>query len=279
MKTSLNSSTIAVIFAASAAVSTASEGNSLEQCFPDDIPSITDGSNEYEFSRMKYNSRCNDRNGYQYDWGMVDGVWPPIDDPDGGCGKVCISGYGQAQAKGCSTMPDPTKLVGFNYDCDKATCYCLYTKGTLKYSDHDKCFDKMNNNYNGVGEVEGTSVKQGTTCYSMQYQLVGPRRPAGASICVRSPDYDCYKTGRPACCDSDYTCPSYMTMCDNTPSDFSGGSVCSYAPDYQRYKTGWPDCCSQPGGDVINCPRQDQAGSEDAFSNIAKKVVNFLRGN
>ena len=82
----------------------------------------------------------------------------------------------------------------------------------------------------------------------------------GSSICTRSPDYGCYKSGRPACCDSDYTCPSFMTMCDNVASGVAGSNFCgSWAPDYGCWPStdGRPPCCSKSGGAYVNCPPSD----------------------
>ena len=98
--------------------------------------------------------------------------------------------------------------------------------------------------------------------YSSFLSLYQPtRKPTpqnkGGSICTRSVDYGCYKTGRPACCNSDYTCPSFMTMCDNTGAGMGGTSICTWAPDRSCWPStkGDPPCCSEPGGDTINCPK------------------------
>eukprot|EP00986_Skeletonema_menzelii_P018929 scaffold26820_cov171-Skeletonema_menzelii.AAC.1 len=67
--------------------------------------------------------------------------------------------------------------------------------------------------------------------------VASPVPMPGSSICTRSLDFDCYKTGRPACCNSGYTCPSFMTMCDNTGAGVGGSNYCSsWAPDYSC----WP---------------------------------------
>ncbi len=87
-----------------------------------------------------------------------------------------------------------------------------------------------------------------------------PNTRPGSSICTRSPDYGCYKSGWPACCDSDYTCPSFMTMCDNVASGVGGNNFCgSWAPDYGCWPSthGRPPCCSKSGGAYVNCPPSD----------------------
>ena len=120
MKTT--SSAIAILFASSIPFSTADSGWSLEQCFPDDIPWYTYQGKDYIFSRMKYNSVCVDSHEKDYQWGKVEGVNPPIDEPDSGCSDTCVSGYGRGQARGCTSMK-PDKLVGFNYNCNESACY------------------------------------------------------------------------------------------------------------------------------------------------------------
>ena len=44
--------------------------------------------------------------------------------------------------------------------------------------------------------------------------------PAGASYCTWSPDYDCYNSGWPACCDDDLggaSCPTQQPECEIKP--------------------------------------------------------------
>ena len=114
----------------------------------------------------------------------------------------------------------------------------------------------------GKGDVYNTDVQPGSTCYSLSVQPIGPQPRRGQSICTRAPDYHCYKTGRPACCsDDEYTCPDFMTMCDNHPENTSGTSYCSsWSPDYTCTSPEWsntwgrPNCCLEDGGDIMNCP-------------------------
>lgn len=178
------------------------DNSDLETCFPDNLPWYTYKGNDYIFTRKRYNSICVDSNNRQYQWGKVDGIYPPIDEEDGGCSDVCISGYGRASARGCSSMK-PNKLVGFNYNCDEAACYCLYEKNTWN-GNSSPCFDEMDTSYNGQGDVSGTKTNVGSTCYSLRVQSApSPGPPPGSSICTYAPDYECYKTGWPACCDDD----------------------------------------------------------------------------
>ncbi len=84
-------------------------------------------------------------------------------------------------------------------------------------------------------------------------------RMPGSSICSRSPDDKCYKSGHPACCSTDYSCPPFMTMCDNTGAGVTGSNYCANSPDFGCWPStgGRPPCCSEPGGGTINCPQAD----------------------
>lgn len=117
MKTAFRA--LALLFASSAPLATATVESdwTLEQCFPDNTPFYTYNGNEYIFSRQMYNHIC-----VGYQWGKVLGVNPPFDEEWRGCSKVCVSGYGRGEARGCTSMK-PENLVGYNYDCDEAACY------------------------------------------------------------------------------------------------------------------------------------------------------------
>ena len=163
----------------------------------------------------------------------------------------------------------PENLVGFNYNCDEAACYCLYEKNTWT-DDESPCFDEMDINLHGKGDVYKTRVQEGSTCYSLQVQPTPT--PAPSSICEGPKDFDCYKTGRPACCSEDggENCPDFMTMCDNHSEDTTGYNYCTTAPQYgcdpSTYSNmGWPLCCDEPGGAEMNCPvEQPQCNSDDS---------------
>mmetsp|Transcript_46 Transcript_46/g.58 ORF Transcript_46/g.58 Transcript_46/m.58 type:complete len:304 (-) Transcript_46:56-967(-) len=264
--------------------------SSLEQCFPSSIPWVNYKGNGYIFSREQYNSVCVDNKGKQYEWGAIQGVYPSIATKGGGCSNFCVKGYGRAEAKGCSSSqrPNPNKLVGFDYDCDKATCYCLYEKDTLS-SKYDKCFDSMDRSNKGSGDVTRATTKQGTTCYALHIQPSDPQprtptrkptkkpssTPRGQSICVRSPDYDCYKSGRPQCCSKNNgkDCPKEMTMCDNHPEGGGGWNYCTQSPDFDCYKDGRPSCCAK---NSLNCP-QKQPSCDKKKSSEELASQRFLR--
>ena len=100
---------------------TPSNGNTLDQCFPSNIPTFSYQGDDYLFTRMKYNSMCTDSNDNQYQWGKIEGVWPSTSN-DLGCSNLCVAGHGSFEARGCTSM-QPDKLVGFEYDCDESACY------------------------------------------------------------------------------------------------------------------------------------------------------------
>ena len=128
-------------------------------------------------------------------------------------------------------------------------------------------------NRSGQGHLKrdmsvSTVTSADRTCYSLHTQPAAgtgiptafPIPRPGSNICTRSPDYECYKTGRPACCDSGFSCPSFMTMCDNTGAGMTGGNYCTNAPDFGCWPSsnGHPPCCSERGGATINCPTADE---------------------
>jgi len=163
----------------------------------------------------------------------------------------------------------------------------LYEKNTWT-DENSPCFDSIGGLSNkGKGDVYNTAVQPGSTCYSLFVQpsstpfpTESPTEPEsiGGNICTREPDYKCYKTGRPACCsDDEYTCPDYMTMCDNYPEDYVGTSYCTYTPEYGcdpatwSNKMGRPLCCYEDGGDIMNCPiEQPACNPEDTMDFVAR---------
>lgn len=82
---------------------------------------------------------------------------------------------------------------------------------------------------------------------------------------------------------TEYECPDFMTMCDNHPERMSSPSYCVWSPDYKCYHMGWPSCCSAPGGDIMNCPRDEhppcESNAATARGVAANDIVKFLRGN
>ena len=127
MKVSYITVNAAVLFTSSAAYATATattryesrNGNTLEQCFPSNLPWFKYNGDDYIFTREKYNSVCVDDDFRQYQWGKIEGVWPSN---NLGCPELCVAGHASFEARGCTSM-QPEKLVGFNYNCDESACY------------------------------------------------------------------------------------------------------------------------------------------------------------
>eukprot|EP00986_Skeletonema_menzelii_P004669 scaffold1622_cov114-Skeletonema_menzelii.AAC.6 len=221
----------------------------------------------YYFSPASASSSCQDLSAsYPNDipWVEYQGVYPPLDAPDGGCSTACVKGVSSDQARGCNHRPPSNKLVGFEYDCSRSTCKCLYEVGTLG-NQYNQCFSGMNTSNKGSGEVDSTAPQQGETCYSLYIQSNNPPPsptpppPVGAGICAYAPDYDCYSDGHPPCCKESggRDCPDYLTMCNNHAQGMTGFDYCTNTPDYQCYSTpnGRPSCCNEPGGSYMNCPQ------------------------
>ena len=159
-------------------------------------------------------------------------------------------------------------------------------------SRYSKCFDSMNTNDYGRGNVYSTTTSPGATCYSLHIQPSNPpapkprkptrrptRKPARQpEICTRELDYKCYKSGRPSCCDKNNgrDCPKEMTICDNHPEGKSGWNYCSFSPDYKCWKSGWPSCCN---GNSLNCPRKQPGCDNKKTSTEELASQRFLRTN
>jgi hypothetical protein len=252
------SATILYSFSSAAASDTCQD---LSAAYPNDIPWVSYQGDEYIFTRQKYNSVCVDSHGQQFEYGTIIGEYPPIDTAGGGCSTACVKGVSVDMAKGCNQRPPSNRLVGFQYDCERATCKCLYEAGTLS-NQYERCFDDMNLSNQGNGQVHGTKPQQGETCYSLYIQQDNTPPPPGADYCTDAPDYSCYSSGRPSCCNEpggSTNCPANQPACDvptppsPVPLEPLGADYCTYAPDYSCYSSGRPSCCNEPGGST-NCP-------------------------
>ena len=263
MKFSIASATILYYFSPASASSSCQD---LDTAYPSQIPFVEYQNEDFIFTRQKYNSVCVDSRGNQFEYGEIAGIYPPINEPESGCSTACVKGVSVDQARGCNQRPPSNKLVGFEYDCSRATCKCLYEAGTLG-NQYSQCFDDMNTSNKGTGEVDRTTPQQGETCYSLYIQSnnppPSPTPPVGTGICSYAPDYNCYSDGHPPCCKEDggRNCPNYLTMCNNHAQGMSGFDYCTNAPDYQCYNTsnGHPSCCNEPGGSYMNCPKAQPA--------------------
>eukprot|EP00986_Skeletonema_menzelii_P021088 scaffold33169_cov166-Skeletonema_menzelii.AAC.1 len=279
------STSFALVYATSTASANNSVCSNLSYAYPHVSPvEYQDQGQNYEmtFFPTKYNTECVDSTGEQFEYGTIEGVNPSIDTPGGGCSNFCIKGYGRAEARGCYQRPPVSELVGFEYDCEQATCKCLYQVGTLG-DQYSECFDDMNasnqgNVFSNQDKLENvyTLPKQGQTCYARLFNAPSPSpAPVGSGICTYTPDYDCYKSGHPSCCDENNgkDCPNELTMCDNTSEGMTGWNYCASSPDYKCYEDGQPNCCAE---NAMNCPKTkpgcDRAGE-------AAQFVKYLRSN
>eukprot|EP00986_Skeletonema_menzelii_P009993 scaffold4691_cov132-Skeletonema_menzelii.AAC.7 len=177
---------------------TVTEQDQLAVCYPDQQWVDYDGTS-YIFNRQRYHTQCVDMQQQPFEYGALSGYYT-TGEP---CASACVQGDNRSQLKGCypEDRPPLEELVGYEYDCDMGTCYCLYNEGTLS-SQYSNCFDSMNRSGQGYltsGESVSTITNTDRTCYSLHTQS---ETMPGSSICTRSLDFDCYKTGRPACCNS-----------------------------------------------------------------------------
>jgi hypothetical protein len=140
---------------------------------------------------------------------------------------------------------------------------------------YSNCFDDMNtsnqgNVYSNNDQLENvyTLPKQGQTCYARDFES-DPPAPVGSGICTYTPDFNCYKSGRPSCCDENdgEDCPDELTVCDNYPADFTGGDYCTYSPDYTCYENGRPQCCDE---NPLNCPKVKPSCDASGAANFVK---------
>ncbi len=175
----------ALVYATSTASANSSMCSNPSTAYPNDIPWVDYGNDSYIFTRQKYNSVCVGSNGQQFEYGTIVGEYPPIDMEGGGCSTACVIGVSSDQARGCNNRPPPNRLVGFEYDCEQATCKCLYQAGTLG-NQYSQCFAEMNTNNGGSGQVLTTLPQQGETCYSLHIQsndpIPSPTPPLGSGI-------------------------------------------------------------------------------------------------
>jgi len=93
-------------------------------------------------------------------------------------------------------------------------------------------------------------------------------RAQGGSICTYAPDYICYASGWPACCEGEsvHPCPEEVSSCD-----LQGTSYCTFGPNYDCYTNGWPTCC-----DDSSCPTEEPPCDVTSFLDF---VENSLLGD
>lgn len=66
---------------------------------------------------------------------------------------------------------------GYNFDCQRSTCRCLYDEGTLDNRNSGR-FDRTNRNEPGSGSVAGTTRKSSSYCA----KLVGAEMLEGVAV-------------------------------------------------------------------------------------------------
>ncbi len=176
--------TYATSTTASASASSDNTCDNVSVAYPSNLPWVNYEGNYYMFTRQEYNSVCVDPQGQEYEYGAIEGYYGSATP----CSTACVEGYSRAEQRGCSANQRPplNNLVGFQYDCEAATCYCLYDSGTLG-NQYEQCFDFMDTGYQGSGPVSTTEAQYGETCYTVEIQSQsGPPGP-GSDYCTDAP--------------------------------------------------------------------------------------------
>eukprot|EP00536_Pseudo-nitzschia_multiseries_P011359 jgi/Psemu1/289641/fgenesh1_pg.382_\ len=89
--------------------------------------------------------------------------------------------------------------------------------------------------------------------------------------CSSTPDFRCYRFGRPECClKSSIECPKIQPECE-IGWPVVGDSYCTYAPDFGCYKNGRPKCCLD---DSVACP-EERPECEVGFPIIGESYCTF----
>jgi len=267
--------TFALVYATSTVSADSDTCSNLEFAYPNAIPWVSYQGEDYIFTRQKYNSVCVDSQGREFEYGTVEVVFPPINEDGGSCNNICVKGPTVIPARGCTQLPPSNRLVGFQYDCERATCKCLYEAGTLS-NQYSQCFDEINTGSQGTnqeggmgggmggrmggagmksggmgGHMGGAGMKSGGMSghmgrAGMKEGGMGGRMGSGG---MGTGQVSGTKPQQGETC---YSLRIQSTNPPPSPTPPVGTSICTYAPDYDCYKTGHPVCCLEDGG--ANCP-------------------------
>jgi len=105
------------------------------------------GCEGYEFKVFKNDAKCRDADDNKYEYGGFDDI-----KKFSKCAEACVKDGDKAY------LDD---LKGYEWDCEKNKCKCLYEKGTLKKTgDYD--FD--NTDYEGKGSIKKSKKSSGWVC-------------------------------------------------------------------------------------------------------------------
>ena len=104
---------------------------------------VRDGQ-RFRFSLEGSNARCVDNRDRAYEFGQFDNTNRFSD-----CAEKCVN-------ETPNDLATSDTFRGFDFDCNRRTCRCLYDEGTLDSRNSGR-FDRTNRNENGRGSISGTS--------------------------------------------------------------------------------------------------------------------------
>lgn len=128
------------------------------ECVPDERPQTKNkkaDKTRFRFNFEKSDAVCADDSGLEYEWGK----FKKASDSDE-CADMCTND---------TTTKLANVLRGFNFDCDKEECYCLYDMFTLD-SSNTKSFSDSNyrtRNAKGEGSISRTVKEKGNYCFKL----------------------------------------------------------------------------------------------------------------
>lgn len=130
--------------------SKASRSRDSRDCVDDESPRpVRSGIGRFRFNLQDSNAQCVDSDNRRYEYGQFDSVREFSD-----CAEACVKDVR-------SELLDSFR--GFDWNCSKRECRCLYDRGTLSNRNSGR-FDRTNRDERGRGSIEGTSDERDMYC-------------------------------------------------------------------------------------------------------------------
>merc|ERR1712127_582652 len=117
----------------------------------DDRPRPVRDGQRFRFNLVERDSQCTDDRSRLYEWGRFNGC-----ENFSECADLCVNNVP-------SSLAFDGSFRGYDFDCDRMTCSCLYDANTLD-SRNGSRFDRTNRNEPGRGSISGTTRKTGMYC-------------------------------------------------------------------------------------------------------------------
>lgn len=122
-------------------------------CIDDESPRTRHNGNRWRFHLLKSHAKCVDRKDRRYEYGQFDKVREFSQ-----CADACVKDVR-------SSLLD--SLRGYDWNCEKERCRCLYDKGTLD-SRNSGNFDRTNRDERGDGPIEGATKSDDYFCAELE---------------------------------------------------------------------------------------------------------------